>query len=377
MIEEVANRLALLRQELHQFPELSGKEGNTAMRIATFFEPLRPDETLTHLGGYGIAFIFNGLEKGLTTLIRCELDALPIAENSLIAHKSRFPGKSHACGHDGHMAIVCGVGEALAQDRPKKGRVVLLFQPAEETGEGAKAVINSKLFPKLKPDFAFALHNLPGYAKNEIVLKKGPFAAASSGMEIHLIGRTSHAAHPEAGNSPSEAMSRIIIDLQKLPNALKGFSQITVVNAVLGEVAFGTTPGKATVRATLRTFEDYEMKELIHASEDLVKQIASEYGLEVNFNYRESFNTTENHSEPWEFTFKAANKLNFKVQHLGEPIRWSEDFGQFSQMTKTMIFGLGSGLDHPQLHESHFDFPDEVIPTGVQMFLEIIRQINY
>src|SRR5690606_11249383 len=190
MNKETLKKITLFRHELHQYPELSGNEKNTAKRIKSFFGPLKPDRTLSKIGGEGVAFVFEGKEKGPTTLIRCELDALPIAENTATQYQSEIPGLSHACGHDGHMAIVCGVGENLANNRPSKGKVILLFQPAEETGKGAVQVLKSKAFNDIELDYAFALHNLPGYIRNEIILRKGSFSAASIGMEIHLKGNT-------------------------------------------------------------------------------------------------------------------------------------------------------------------------------------------
>jgi metal-dependent amidase/aminoacylase/carboxypeptidase family protein len=196
-------------------------------------------------------------------------------------------------------------------------------------------------------------------------------------MEIHLEGRTSHAAYPEDGKSPAEALSKIIIGLQKLPTVVKEFCQITVVNAVLGEISFGTTPGKAIIRATLRSYEDGFMEELTNYSEQLVYEIASEHGISITFNYRECFNVTENNPEAWEYVNTATKQINCKTSHILYPFRWSEDFGQFSRVTKTMLFGLGAGSKHPQLHEGIFDFPDAVIPTGVDMFTNIIKQINH
>jgi len=377
MNQTVLNKLTLLRQELHRYPELSGEEKSTAKKIVAFFEPLNMDEMIYPLGGEGVAFVYDGQEDGPTTLIRCELDGLPIFEDNDVSYKSNFSGRSHTCGHDGHMAIVCGVGLALAEGRPKKGRVTLLFQPAEETGEGAKKILEDAKFSLIKPDYAFALHNLPGDALNDIIFKDGAFAAASRGLEIQLMGRTSHAAYPEDGNSPADAMSKIILGLQKLPKSLDGFSMVTVVNAVLGEISFGTTPGQATIRATLRAYEDKVMDQLVLQSEELVAEIASRYNISFTFNYTECFNSTANHPEASAYMGNAALILNLKTSHRKVPFRWSEDFGQFSQVTKTGFFGIGAGLDHAQLHESVYDFPDEIIPTGVEMFMAIIKQINY
>ncbi|GGF22412.1 amidohydrolase [Echinicola rosea] len=376
MKKEDINTLIKLRKELHQHPDLSNDEAATAHRIKDFFEPLKPDKVIDKIGGNGLAFIYEGNKKGPTTMIRCELDALPIPEETRSKHKSTVSGKSHSCGHDGHMAIVAGVGMDIAQKPISKGRVVLLYQPAEETGEGAERVIKDKQFSTLKPDFAFALHNLPGYPKNEIVLKKGPFAAASKGMVIHLKGKTSHAAHPENGNSPALAMAKIIAGLQALPESMNGFSLITVIHAVLGEIAFGTTPGEATVRATLRTYENETMERLTHFATELATIIAQSHHLDIEISYTESFASTTNDETAWEYVNQAAKKLKLKTKHIRNPFKWSEDFGQFSIDTPTMFFGLGSGKTQPQLHNSNFDFPDSILPTGVSMFSQLINQLN-
>ncbi|MBW3467475.1 amidohydrolase [Arthrospiribacter ruber] len=370
-------QVTAFRKTLHQYPEVSGKEKETAKRVLDFFSELQPDTVLEGLGGTGLAFIFEGKEEGPTSLFRCELDGLPILEDNDIEHISKNQGKSHTCGHDGHMAIISGLGMKLSQERPHKGKVVLLFQPAEETGEGAQAVLADKKFHKIHPDVAFALHNLPGYDKHQIVIKKGAFAAASVGMKIKLKGRNAHSAHPEAGNSPAEAMSKCIVGLEKLPDAMKKFTLVTVIHAQLGEMAFGTTPGDAIVCATLRAFEDETRDLLVAYAEKLCTQIAKEYGLEISFEYTERFAATHNDPDAWEYGNEAAKKLKLKVKHIRIPFRWSEDFGLFSANTKTLLFGLGSGKKQPQLHEPNFDFPDELIPTGVNMFWEIAQEIHY
>lgn len=369
--------LSDFRKTLHQHPELSGMEVETAKRVHNFFKGLEADQVITELGGTGLAFVFKGNVEGPTSLFRCELDGLPIKEENTIKHISTQPGKSHVCGHDGHMAIISGLGVDLSKNRPKRGTVVLLFQPAEETGEGAKAVIEDPKFRDIKPDYAFALHNLPTFESKQIIIKKGAFAAASTGMIIQFKGRNSHSAHPEAGNSPAEAMAKTIVALERLPDAMKKFTLVTVIHAQLGEIAFGTTPGEATVRTTLRAFENETRDLLVTYAEKLCRQIAKEYNLGISFDYTEVFAATHNDPEAWEFGNEAAKKLKLKTKHTRIPFRWSEDFGLFSSHTKTLLFGLGSGKNQPQLHESNFDFPDELIPTGVSMFREIIAQIHH
>ncbi|MBE9080318.1 amidohydrolase [Romeria aff. gracilis LEGE 07310] len=238
---------AQLRRRLHRQPELSGAEFQTAQQILHFFADLKPDETLTELGGTGVAFVFSGAEPGPTVLLRCELDALPIQEENTFAHRSTAAGCAHKCGHDGHMAILAAVGIQLAAQRPLRGRVVLLYQPAEETGQGAAAVIADEKFSQIRPDYVFALHNLPGQPLGQVVVRSGTFSCASRGVTITLLGKTAHAAQPETGISPAAAMCQLIDELSQLPTRL-GFGDelafATVVGARLGEKAFGTSPAK-------------------------------------------------------------------------------------------------------------------------------------
>ena len=150
-----------LRKELHQYPEVSGKEVNTAKRIKAFIEKHHPTEIIENIGGNGLAVVYEFGKQGKTIVIRCELDALPIEEKNDFEHRSTIKGVSHKCGHDGHMAIVAGLIFWLKEQLFTKGKVVLLFQPAEETGQGAYKVLQDKRFQELKADYVFALHNIP------------------------------------------------------------------------------------------------------------------------------------------------------------------------------------------------------------------------
>lgn len=373
----IIKEISTFRKQLHQAPEISGEEKYTSRKIKSYFETLSPDEIVEGLGKHGLAIVFNGNEKGPSSLFRAELDALPITENNNFTYKSNTPGVAHSCGHDGHMAILCGIGLTLSKQRPKKGRVILLFQPAEETGMGAKEVIESPNYNKIKPDFAFALHNLPGYALGEVVVKKGAFTAASKGMIIDLKGRTSHAAHPEDAISPANAICQLISALQELPKQMSGFSLVTIIHAQLGEVAFGTTPGEAKVMATLRTFDNDIMTNLTDNACSIVGRIAADQGLECSISFTEEFQVVENEMKAGELVNEAVDNLGLQKRQATEPFRWSEDFGVLSATTNSYLFGLGSGVNHPQLHENSYDFPDELLPIGVDIFRTIIQRLNH
>ena len=186
-----------LRRELHRVAEPSGEELITAARLVDEVADLAPDSVVDHLGGHGVAVVFDGSKAGPTVLLRADMDAVPIDETLTLEYASATPGISHKCGHDGHMAMAVGVARCIARARPDRGRVVVLFQPSEETGGGAAAIIGDPAFAVCRPDTALAAHNLPGYGLGRVVIRPGTFACASRGLTIELVGATCHAAEPE------------------------------------------------------------------------------------------------------------------------------------------------------------------------------------
>jgi amidohydrolase len=335
-----------------------------------------PDILVDHLGGNGLAVVFEGRGEGPSVLFRCDMDALPIRETNQFEYRSTVEGVAHKCGHDGHMAIMLGVAEAISNDPPARGRIILLFQPSEENGQGALSVLEDEKFQGIQPDFVFALHNLPGYPEGSLVLKEGVFAAASKGMINRLYGKTSHAGEPENGNSPALAMAYIVRDLTFLPqaNSFEDFTLVTIIHSKLGEVAFGTTPGYAEVMATLRTYSNSDMAALTNHSIELVKSHASRFNLNSEIDWTEEFPATINNSKTLRTIEKAAKKRGIQTFHIGEPLRWSEDFSNFTLKYPGALFGLGAGEDHTQLHNPDYDFPENILEKGIAVFFEIYRQ---
>lgn len=370
-------KLVELRHELHSLAEVSGEEEQTAFRIIDFLKSTDPDTLHTGLGGHGVLAGYEGKGDGPTILIRCELDALPIPEENDFNYLSKNEQTGHKCGHDGHMAIVCGLAQILGKDRPKQGEVLLLFQPAEETGQGARLVLQDSKFSNVAPDWVFALHNLPGFDKGRVVVKEGAFAAASIGLIVRLKGETSHAAHPDEGNSPALAISHLIQDFSALPQfqvGLQRAAKATIVHARLGEQAFGTSPGYAEVMVTLRTYDDETLDHLKQKALALAKGHSATYNLDLETEWAESFSATVNDAEAVEVIRAAADEEGMALLEKEEPFSWSEDFGHFTDIYRGAMFGLGAGVDQSALHASSYDFPDELIETGVNIFAEIIEQ---
>ncbi len=367
-----------LRREIHRHPELSGSEKQTARRIESFIKKLKPDRVINKIGGNGLAFFFDGKEDGPTVLIRCELDALPIQEVNDLDYRSEKDEVAHKCGHDGHMVILAGVAEKLSQNRPAKGRVILLYQPAEETGQGGKKVLKDDKFEELKPDWSFALHNIPGYPKNSILCRKGPFAVASVGIAMKLKGKTSHAGEPDKGINPARAVADLIKGILEIPNRKDSFKEYvltTIVHVDLGEIAYGTSAGYAEVRATLRGHLDEDVETIKKQVLDLLKKVCDRDHLKHEHEFVEDFPALNNDSEGVRYIKEAAEVNNFSYQELDEPFTWSEDFSNIINASKGAMFGLGSGVNTPQLHNPDYDFPDEITGTGVNMFYTIIQKI--
>ena len=314
------------RRALHRFPEVSGEEERTAATIRAALGPLKPDQIVTGLGGHGIAAVFNGAAPGETVLFRAELDALPIEELGSPPHRSTIPGKGHMCGHDGHMTILLALGRLVARRRPARGRVILMFQPAEENGAGAAAVLSDPRFAALKPDWAFALHNMPGLPLGHATLRAGTMMCASQGLRIHLTGKTAHASMPETGTSPVHAVARLIPALLALGpgGALdERFRMVTITHTRIGEPAFGISPGYAELWVKLRTREDGPMAALYAEAAALVRAEAARDGLAVDLATQDAFSATVNDAAAIARLTAALEALSIPHDERNLPLRGS------------------------------------------------------
>lgn len=368
------------RRALHRVPEVSGQEAQTAATVVQALRALRPDRIVTGLGGHGVAAVWEADADGPTVLFRAELDALPIEELSDAPHRSTIAGKGHLCGHDGHMAILLGLARLIARRPLQMGRVILMFQPAEEDGSGAAAVIADPRYDDLRPDWAFSLHNMPGLPFGHTALTTGPVNCASLGLKITLTGKTAHASLPETGISPAQAISRLIPALSALGQggALHpDYRLVTITHARLGEPAFGIAPGEAEVWATLRTLTDDKMAALLQAATALAMAEAQN-GLTVSLSQHDHFAASINDVQATARLRAALDALHMPHDAGDLPMRASEDFGRFGAEAETrgaMLF-LGVGQTHPALHNPDYDFPDALIPISARLFHKVLTDLT-
>jgi amidohydrolase len=366
------------RKHIHANPELSGLEKNTSEYVINSLKKL--GITTIHQGFSMYSFIaeINGKEEGSTLLFRCELDALPIQETNNMPYRSIHEGISHKCGHDGHLAIMISFAQKLIENPISKGKILLFFQSAEETGSGARGAIESGIFDQFSIDYAFALHNIPSFSMGAILAKENLFTPCVESGIFEFIGKTSHASEPQNGINPALAIAEIITyfnDLIDSDKSSESYFLCTPIHIDMGEKAYGTSAGKGTVSYTFRTWGNNKFDSMKRQIEHNIAQIAHKHSLRLVSNWVETFNANNNHPEAYRHIKKAAELLKLAIIDLEKPFEFGEDFGLFTKKYKGAMFGLGSGINQPPLHNADFDFPDELIEIGSAMFYQLSNQL--
>lgn len=353
------DNLKTIRERLHAIPEYSHKEEKTAEVVLEYLTKTEPDRLFRNIGGYGIIAEYKGNRPGPSKMFRCELDAINTDE-----------GCKHLCGHDGHMAILIGLAGKLHENRDFAGSVYLLFQPAEEIGEGAALMVKDMKDLNLKFDYLFALHNNPNYELNQVVIHRGTYAAASVGMELSFTGEASHAAYPEQAKSPTDAIFSVISELKRLNNStgiFDGFVLSTVVNVEIGEANYGVTPGNGVLRLTLRGFKDAGLEKLCSTVEGLAAGFAKRDKLDLKISYHDRFPATVNTDMANNMVVRAAESTGHKVVYVDEPGRGSDDFCHFTTGSQASYFDIGNGLGTPDIHKPEYRFSDEILIPSLEI----------
>lgn len=363
------DQLTTLRRELHTTSELSGAERETSQHITRELEARGATDIHTNLGGHGLAARYGNKQP---VLVRCELDALPIPETIDLPHASTATGIAHKCGHDGHMAIALGVAE-LAHESGSD--IALLFQPAEETGAGARAVLDSG-FDIWRPRKAIALHNLPGYPLGSIIVREGTFACASVGLRMTFHGITTHAATPELGRSPVPAITRLCARINEYERPTDRVELATITSLRAGDADFGIAPGDATLCVTARAETDDVLRALTDRIETIAKEEAEQDALELAVAHHERFPALINDAEVVQTIRDAATALGYPVVELDQPNAFAEDFAHLVNAFGGAMFGLGAGEHCPPLHDVRYDFPDDLIEPGARTLYEVAKRLN-
>jgi amidohydrolase len=278
------------------------------------------------------------------------------------------------------MATLVGLARLIARRPPAKGRVVLLFQPAEEDGSGAAAVIADPRFADIAPDWVFAVHNMPGVPRGQALIAPGAANCASAGLRLAFTGRTAHASQPEAGVSPAPALAALIPALRGLAQGIPpepGFRMVTLTHLRMGEPAFGIAPGEGEIRATLRALDDVTLDAMIAAATDLAESTATLHGLGLDITLHDRFAACTNDAGAAGLFAQALAATGTTPRGDSLPFRASEDFGRFGTAgARAAMAFVGAGTDIPMLHNPDYDYPDDLIAPCVAAFDHILRHLT-
>lgn len=277
---------------------------------------------------------------------------------------------AHLCGHDGHAAILCGLAKYISDTEPQD-TIWLIFQPAEETGEGAK--LCRQLLAEEGIDEIYGFHNIPGFPRGSVLWRTGTFACASTGLEIRWTGEPSHAAYPENGKNPAAACAEMILWIrERLLHPHEGILLCTVIGSEIGSSAYGVAAGDAVLRLTVRGEKEEEFDALLQDIRAKAEALADRDGLQLKMREIERFPATVNQQPGAVRLRAAADQTGKKALELKEPMRWSEDFGYYLEKAGGAFFGIGAGEDHPQLHTQQYSFPDEIIPDAIGVLIALL-----
>lgn len=347
-----------LRRRLHECPERSGREERTRAVLRDFLSQ-NTDLTVKDMGGWLLASHMEGEE--LPTLgFRADMDALPVEGSEYDAR--------HGCGHDGHSAILCGLALALSGRRVGRN-IQLIFQPAEETGEGARHICNTW---DALPDLGriYALHNIPGFPRGEVLVRRGCFACASCGLSVRVQGQPAHAAYPDQGANPIELLSRLALETPgMIADILAGDDRLlmrTLIGLNAGGENFGLSASEGRLNLTLRGHRQGDIDALIEKIKARASAGCAERGMNCEFELRDVFPDTTNDDAACADALARFRAAGIRATELAEPMRWSEDFGWFLKRVPGMYFGIGAGEAAPGLHTADYRFDDALIEPAVR-----------
>ncbi|WP_440411589.1 M20 aminoacylase family protein [Neorhizobium petrolearium] len=376
--EEDYSEVVEWRRDLHVHPELLYDVHRTASFVATKLEEFGCDEIATGIGRTGVVGVINGQRRtsGKVIGLRADMDALPMEEMTGLPWASRTQGRMHACGHDGHTAMLLGAARELAGTRRFDGTAAVIFQPAEEGGAGAKAMIDDGLISRFGIDEVYAMHTEPGLPVGHFATASGPIGASADGFRIRIEGKGAHGASPHASIDPLVAGANIVLAPQTIVsrNIDPMKCAVVTVGALNGGKAGNVIPQFAELTGTTRTF-DPSLRGLIETRViTIAEKVAEAYEAKASIRYRRMYPPTVNHVRETLFAINVATALVGEAHVDGEltPLMGSEDFAFMLEEAPGNIMLIGNG-ETASVHDPRYDFNDAAIPYGVAYFRSLIE----
>jgi amidohydrolase len=376
---DLAPAIAEWRRDIHAHPETLFDTQRTSAIVAAKLQAFGCDEVVTGLGRTGVVGVIQGKRSasGRVIGLRADMDALPMSETTGLPHASTIPGKMHACGHDGHTAMLLGAARYLAETRNFDGAAVMIFQPAEEGGGGGREMVEAGLMERFGIQEVYGMHNMPGIPVGEFRIRPGAILAASDIFSIEVTGKGGHAAHPQDCTDPILAASQIVLALQSIVarNADPIAAAVVSVTSFRSESdTFNVIPQRVELRGTARSL-DGRVQDLIEARiRAVVENTARAFGAETRLDYQRNYPVTVNGADQTEFAVRVASELvgRDRVEDDAPPEMGAEDFSFMLNARPGAFIFVGNGAS-AALHHPDYDFNDELIPIGCSYWARLVE----
>jgi hippurate hydrolase len=380
----VKNRFAELlpeitewRRDIHAHPEILFETHRTSALVAEKLREFGCDEVTEGIGRTGVVGVIKGRadNSGKTIGLRADMDALPILEDTGLDYASKTPGAMHACGHDGHTAMLLGAAKYLAETRNFDGTVVVIFQPAEEGGGGGKVMCDDGMMERWSIDEVYGMHNWPGHPSGSFAIRPGAFFAATDTFAIEVTGRGGHAAKPQETVDTTVMASHMVVALQTLvsrnADPVKNIV-VSVTSFQTASTAFNVIPERVSLLGTVRTLDE-EMRELAQKRlPEIVAGVAATFGGSAETTYTKGYPVMVNHEEQTEFAAQVATSVAGDCADA-PLVMGGEDFAFMLEERPGAYILVGNG-DTASVHHPKYNFNDEIIPVGCSWWAEIVEQ---
>ena len=366
------------RRHLHERPELLFDVNETSAFVAEKLKEFGCDEIVTGMGRTGVVGLIRGRpgSNGPTVGLRADMDALPITEITGVPWASRTPGKMHACGHDGHTAMLLGAAQHLAKTRNFNGAVAVIFQPAEEGGGGGREMVKDGLMERFGISKVYGMHNMPGLPVGQFAIRQGAIMASTDEFRIKLTGRGGHAAMPHKSIDPIVAGSAVVMSIQTIAsrNADPLQSVVVSVTKFLAGTAYNIIPEEVELAGTIRTLNADMRKLAVDRLRKIVESVAAAHDVTADFQHMPNYPVTFNHAAETEFAGDVAAAVSGgdAVDRNVPPTMGGEDFSYMLEARPGAFIFMGNG-DTAGLHHPAYDFNDEAIPHGVSYWVRLVE----
>ncbi|HRW15774.1 M20 aminoacylase family protein [Amaricoccus sp.] len=374
---ELSPAIAEWRRDLHAHPEILFETHRTSAFVAEKLRGFGCDEVATGIGRTGVVGVIRGRSSasGRVIALRADMDALPMAEETGLPHASRTPGAMHACGHDGHTAMLLGAAQYLAETRNFDGTAVVIFQPAEEGGGGGREMVEEGMMERFGIEEVYGLHNMPGLPLGAFGIRPGPMLASTDLFTIHVTGRGGHAAQPHDCIDPILAASQIVAALQGIvarnTDPLKA-AVVSVTSFRSESDAFNVIPSRVELRGTCRALDPGIRALIAERIAVIVPNVGRAYGAEAVLDFRPGYPVTANDSGRAAFAAQVAAEVAGEVDTETPPIMGGEDFSYMLNARPGAFISLGNG-DSARLHHPEYDFDDALIPVGCSYWVRLVE----